>query len=127
MSTDVPSPLDVNQLPDDPALLKRIIAEREQTHRVEVQAAVEVAVKHAVKEAVEATTAALLRRFYGPKNETFDPRQLLLFGERIDQLPLEEASITAEAGEALVTRRLKKRHPHGRSHSSYVQSEDERH
>lgn len=115
MSTDVPSSLDVDQLPDDPTLLKRIIAEREQAHRVEVQAAVEAAVKHAVKEAVEATTAALLKRFYGPKNETFDPRQLLLFGERIDQLPLDEPSITAEVGEELVTRRVKKKHTHGRS------------
>src|SRR6188768_1654980 len=98
MSTDVPSSasLDLDQLPDDPAVLKRILAEREQAHRIELQqaveTAVEVAVKQAVKEAVEATTAALLKRFYGPKNEHFDPRQLLLFGERIDQLPLPEAS-----------------------------------
>ena len=45
------------------------------------------AVESAVAVAVEATTAALLKRLYGPKNEMFDSRQLLLFGERIDQLP----------------------------------------
>lgn len=124
MSTDVPSSpsLDLAALPDDPALLKRILAEREQAHRSELarvatdqQAAIAAAVKQAVKEAVEATTLALLRRFYGPKNETFDPRQLLLFGERIDQLPLSESGIEAEAGESLTTRRLRRRQPHGRS------------
>jgi transposase len=134
MSTDVPSSLAIHQLPDDPALLKRMIAEREQAHRVElaravaeqqaaidsavaaqIDSAVAAAVKQAVKEAVEATTAALLKRFYGPKNETFDPRQLLLFGERIDQLPLDVPSIEAEAGEELVTRRVKKKHKHGRN------------
>ena len=73
MSTDVPSSLDL-QLPDDPALLKQIIAEREQAHRAEltrlqteqqaaIDNAVESAVKSAVKAAVEATTAALLTRF----------------------------------------------------------------
>ena len=126
MSRDVPSALDFNQLPDDPALLKQIIVEREQQHRSEltrvaadqqaaVDSAVATAVQQAVKEAVEATTAALLRRFYGPKNETFDPRQLLLFGERIDQLPLSPSSLEQEAGEPLTTRRPRKRHPHGRS------------
>ena len=62
MSTDVPSSLDLQQLPDDPALLKQIIAEREQAYRAELQQVVEsavaVAVKSAVKAAVEATTAA---------------------------------------------------------------------
>jgi transposase len=119
MSTDVPSSLDLQQLPDDPALLKQIIAEREQAHRAELQQAVEnavaVAVKSAVKAAVEATTAALLKRFYGPKNETFDPRQLLLFGERIDQLPLDEIKLKEETGEEVVTRRVQKKHKHGRN------------
>lgn len=109
---------DLSRLPDDPALLKRILLEREEAHRLELQhaveTAVEAAVKAAVKEAVAATTAALLKRFYGPKNEKFDPRQLLLFGERIDQLPLEASSIESEAGEPLVTRRPRKRHAHGR-------------
>ncbi len=64
MSTDGHSSIDPQQLPDDPALLKQIIAEREQAHRAELQQAVQ----SAVKAAVEATTAALLKRFYGPKN-----------------------------------------------------------
>jgi transposase len=119
----------VDDLPNDPALLKRIIAERDAqlierdaqlieqqaAHQQALDSAVADAVQQAVKAAIEATTAALLRRFYGPKNETFDPRQLLLFGERIDQLPLDEASIADEAGEELVTRRIKNKHKHGRN------------
>ena len=111
MSTDGHSSIDPQQLPDDPALLKQIIAEREQAHRAELQQAVQ----SAVKAAVEATTAALLKRFYGPKNETFDPRQLLLFGERIDQLPLDETTLKEESGEEVVTRRVQKKHKHGRN------------
>ncbi len=138
MSTDVPSSLNPQQLPDDPALLKQIIAEQLAEHRAQlarlqteqqtiidnavaaqidsaVESAVAVAVKQAVKAAVEATTAALLKRFYGPKNETFDPRQLLLFGERIDQLPLDETKLTEETGEEVITRRVQKKHQHGRN------------
>jgi hypothetical protein len=57
MSTDVSAAdsLALDQLPDDPALLKRMLLEREQAHRVQLQ--------QAVKAAVEATTAALLKRF----------------------------------------------------------------
>jgi len=128
MSQD--APLDVNQLPDDPALLKRFIREREaahrselqqretqlaQQHQAELQTAIESAVKSAVKQAVEEVTAAFLRRYYGPKNERFDPRQLLLFGLRIDELPLDQQQVSAEAGEELTTRRVRKRHKHGRS------------
>jgi transposase len=113
MSADVSSSLDVDRLPDDPVLLKRIIAEQQQAHRAQLARA-ESDKQAAVKAAVEATTAALLKRFYGPKNETFDPRQLLLFGERIDQLPLSQPGIEQEAGEPLKTLRPRKRHPHGR-------------
>jgi transposase len=92
----------IDQLPDDITALKQlIIEEREQR-----QAAIDAAVKAAV--------TAILRRYYGPRSETFDPRQLLLFGQRIDQLPLDEASVAEEAGERLVTRRIKNRDPHGR-------------
>ena len=58
--------------------------------------------------------AAILRRYYGPRSETFDPRQLLLFGQQVEQMPLDEASIADEAGEPLVTRRVKRRDQHGR-------------
>ena len=55
-----------------------------------------------------------LRRFYGPRNERFDPRQLLFFGLKIDEMPLDEASIAEESQEELATRRVAKRHKHGR-------------
>lgn len=63
---------------------------------------------------MKAAIDALLRRYYGPRAEKFDPRQLLLFGLAIEQAPLDEAAIEAEAGEKLVTRRVKNRHKHGR-------------
>jgi transposase len=108
----------IDQLPDDPAVLKRIIAqqraEQQQAIKAAVAEVIDAAVAEAVKQAVAETTAALLRRFYGPRSEKFDPRQLLLFGLRVDQLPLDEPSLVAEAGEALATRRVKNRHAHGR-------------
>jgi transposase len=118
--------LPLDQLPDDPAVLKRILAEHCARREAEIQAAVEVqlqaavdqavqvAVKEAVEKAVRETTAALLRRFYGPRNERFDPRQLLLFGLKLDAMPLDEASIAEESREELATRRVAKRHKHGR-------------
>lgn len=61
---------------------------------------------------------ALLRRFYGPRSERFNPTQLLLFGQLVDQMPIDEKSVEQEAGEKLVTRRAggaRARHNHGRS------------
>jgi transposase len=92
----------IAELPNDVAALKRLILEE----REQRQAAIDAAVKAAV--------AALLRRYYGPRSESFDPRQLLLFGQRIDQCPLDEQSIAEEAGEQLVTRQARNRHSHGR-------------
>lgn len=63
---------------------------------------------------LKAAIAALLRRYYGPRSEKFDPRQLLLFGQVVEDLPLDEKAIEQEAGEPLVTRRVKKQHKHGR-------------
>lgn len=91
-----------DQLPNDVDALKRLIVELQERHQAEIE--------KAVREAV----AAILRRYYGPRSERFDPRQLLLFGQRVDELPLDEASVAEEAGEPLVTRRIKKRHNHGR-------------
>ena len=82
----------------------------------EIQAAVDEAVQAAVAKAIKETTALFLRRFYGPRNERFDPRQLLLFGVKIDEMPLDEASIAEESQEELATRRAAKRHKHGRRH-----------
>lgn len=62
----------------------------------------------------KAFVLALLRRYYGPRSETFDPRQLLLFGQIVEQIPLDEQAIGQEAGEPLVTRREKSARKHGR-------------
>ena len=130
--------LDPAALPDDPALLKRLLVEhhlllceRESLiARIREEAAAQrAAVVAQIKEEaarqleaqaqrhaaeLKAAIQALLRRYYGPKSEKFDPRQLLLFGQVIEQLSLDEASIEAEAGEKLVTRRVKNRDKHGR-------------
>jgi len=99
-----------DQLPNDVEALKQLIL----VERAERQAAIDAAVKEQVDAAVQAAVAAILRRYYGPRSEKFDPRQLLLFGELVEQLPLDEASVEEEAGEKLVTRRVKNRHNHGR-------------
>lgn len=99
--------LAIEELPNDVARLKQLIVEEREQRQAAIDAAVEAAVQAAV--------AAILRRYYGPRSEKFDPRQLLLFGQAVEQLPLDEASIAEEAGEPLVTRRIKKRHEHGRS------------
>ena len=92
----------IDQLPNDIAALKRLILEE----REQRQAAIDQAVREAV--------AALLRRYYGPRSEKFDPRQLFLFGQRIEELPLDAASVEEESGEKLLTRRVKNRDQHGR-------------
>jgi transposase len=113
-----------DELPNDVAVLKRLIVEQRDQLLTERHAIIELirqeaaeqmeALRQKMEAEHKAIVAALLRRYYGPKSERFDPRQLLLFGQRVDALPLDEASIAEEAGEPLVTRRVKKRHPHGR-------------
>jgi transposase len=95
---------DIDTLPDDPKLLKAMIAQikQEAAERIE-----------AMKQQHQAELAAVLRRFYGPKNERFDPRQLLLFGVQVDTMELDTLAIEEAAGEKLVTRRV--RHKHGRN------------
>jgi transposase len=57
---------------------------------------------------------AILRRFYGPHAERFDPTQLLLFGLKVaEQMPVDEKVVEAESGEKLKTRRIN-HHKHGR-------------
>jgi len=127
MSKDACQSLDLAALPDDPALLKRlVVAERRERDRqlaqrdqllaqIKEEAAAQLEAqreRHAAE--LKAAIQALLRRYYGPRSESFDPRQLFLFGQLVEQLPLNEASIAEEAGEPLVTRRVKNRHPHGR-------------
>jgi transposase len=107
---------DVRDLPDDPALLKRLLAERDaRIERVRQEAAEQLeALRQRLEAEKKAEIDAILRRFYGPKSERFDPRQLLLFGLKVDAMPLDEAGIEEESGEPLVTRRVRNRHKHGR-------------
>ncbi len=106
----------IDTLPDDPALLKQLLAEQQvMMDRIREEAATQLeALRQRMEAEYKAAVAAILRRYYGPRSERFDPRQLLLFGQRIDQLPLDEASIAEEAGKKLVTRRIKNRDRHGR-------------
>ena len=118
---------DVHDLPDDPALLKRLLAERQAEYdaliveqdtlidRIKQEAAEQMeALRLRLETEKKAEIDAILRRFYGSKSERFDPRQLLLFGLQVDAMPLDEASIQEESGEQLVTRRVRNRHKHGR-------------
>jgi len=112
--------LAIDELPNDVAALKRFIVEREQQResliaQIREEAARQLEAereRHAAE--LKAAIAALLRRYYGPRSESFDPRQLLLFGQAVEQLLLDEQRIAEEAGEPLVTRRAKNRHRHGR-------------
>jgi len=90
----------VEELPNDVESLKRLLLEERAQRQV------------AIDEAVKAAVAAILRRYYGPRSESFDPRQLFLFGQQIVDSPLDAASVEEESGEPLQTRRP--RHKHGR-------------
>ena len=111
---------DVTELPDDPALLKRLLVQRQVEHdalvdRIRHEAADQLdALRLRLEAEKKAEIDAILRRFYGPKSERFDPRQLLLFGRIVEAMPLDEPSVAEEAGEPLATRRVGNRHQHGR-------------
>ncbi len=105
---------DVEQLPDDPVLLKRLIV------RIRAEAAEQMeALRLRLEAEKKAAIDAILRRFYGPRSESFDPTQLLLFGLAVaPETPVdpdfaEAKTAEAEAGEKLVTRRIN-HHNHGR-------------
>jgi transposase len=100
--TTVRMTIAIAPLPNDIAALQRLILEEREGR----QAAIDQAVREAV--------AAILRRYYGPRSERFDPRQLLLFGQQVESAALDAASIEEESGEKLVTRRVKNRDRHGR-------------
>jgi transposase len=114
----------IDALPDDPALLKRLLVEQRERLRAEHDALVERirqeaadqldALRLRMEAEKKAEIDAILRRFYGPKSERFDPRQLLLFGLKVDAMPLDEPSVAEEAGAPLTTRRVRNRHKHGR-------------
>ena len=90
----------VEELPNDVEALKRLLLEEREQRQA------------AIDEAVKAAVAAILRRYYGPRSESFDPRQLFLFGQQVVDSPLDAASVEEESGEPLKTRRP--RHKHGR-------------
>lgn len=108
--------LSVAELPDDPVLLKRELAQRdaaiEQIRREAAEAL--DAQKRRLEAEHKAEIDALLRRFYGPRAERFDPAQLLLFGQTIDTMPVDTKAVEAESGKPLTTRRARNRHNHGR-------------
>jgi len=115
--------LQVDQLPNDPLLLKQMLvgydsqlAERDaRIERIREEAAEQMELLRQRLEAEhKAAMDAILRRYYGPRSERFDPAQLLLFGLEVEALPIDGESVAEEAGEALVTRRVAKRHKHGR-------------
>jgi len=133
----------LDERPDDPALLKRLLVEQrvehesllerikneaadrleeqaerhaEQTERIKQEAAEQLeALRLRMEAEKKAAIETVLRRFYGPRSERFDARQLLLFGQRIEELPLDEPSLVEESGQELTTRRIAKKHKHGRN------------
>lgn len=116
-------------LPDDPALHKQLLVRERLQRAVEVSAREQQLAQRdatieqikreaadtieALKQKHQADIGALLRRFYGPKSESFDPAQLLLFGLVMDTMPVDTAAVEAESGDPLKTRRIQ--HKHGRS------------
>ncbi|HWA49607.1 MAG TPA: IS66 family transposase [Dongiaceae bacterium] len=95
----------VLDLPDDPILLKQMIVQIKQEAAERLDA---------MQQRHKAEIDAVLRRFYGPHSERFDPRQLLLFGMRVDSMPIDVEAVEHEAGQPLATRRVGNRHNHGR-------------
>ena len=88
------------------------IAQREsQMEQIKREAAERI---EAMAQQHKAEMDAILRRFYGPHSERFDPTQLLLFGLKVgEQMPVDEKVVEAESGEKLKTRRIN-HHKHGR-------------
>jgi transposase len=124
-------------LPDDPTLLQQMVRQRdaaiaaraaemeqiarEATEQIAQRDAAIEQIKREAAEQMEAMTQrhkaemdAILRRFYGPHSERFDPAQLLLFGLMVDSLPIDAKSVEQEAGGKPVSRRVRNRHNHGR-------------
>jgi transposase len=117
---DVTSVLD---LPDDPVLLKQVIVQLK-SEAAAAAAQCESQLDQIKREAAERIEAmelghkaeldAVLRRFYGPRSEKFDPTELLLFGVNVaGQIPVDEKTVEFESGEKLKTRRIN-HHKHGR-------------
>jgi transposase len=114
----------IDELPNDVEALKQLIVTREQQlladrdvliAKIKEEASAQMeALRQKLEVEHKAVIDAIFRRYYGPRSERFDPRQLLLFGQLLESAPLDEASIAEESGEALTTRRIKRRDKHGR-------------
>jgi transposase len=106
-------------LPSDPQALVEIIR-RQQAELAQRDAAIEQ-IKREAAERIEAMQQrhkvemdAVLRRFYGPRSEKFDPTELLLFGVAVaEQVPVDDKVVEADSGQKLTTRRIN-HHKHGR-------------
>jgi transposase len=103
----------IENLPNDVEALKRIIVDQQLT--MERLVADQQQLIERMEKEHKAAIAALLRRYYGPRSERFDPRQLLLFGQQVEQADLNGPSVEEESGEVLVSRHIRRRHAHGRS------------
>jgi len=109
--------LSVDQLPSDPQALLAIIRQQQEElarrdaaiEQIRQEAAGRI---EALQQKHKAEMLAILRRFYGPRSERFDPTQLLLFGQMIDSTPVDQKAVEEESGQKLTTRRV--RHKHGR-------------
>ena len=100
------------ELPSDPQTLQAIILGlHAQLRQVQQEAASQI---EALKQQHQVEIQTLLRRFYGPRSERFDPTQLLLFGQMLDTVRVDQKAVEEEAGQALTTRRPRGRHNHGR-------------
>jgi transposase len=107
MSTDAatpaplpPTPVDTSALPDDPTVLKHMIAELIRALRQ----------SRRDQEALQQRLDALLRRLYGPRPEPVHPQQPLLFPQ-VDEVPAPPAPLPmAEPAR----QRGKSNRPHGR-------------
>ena len=102
----------VAELPDDPVLLKQMIVQQDAAIvQIKREAAERI---EAMQQQHKAEMDAILRRFYGPRTEKFDPTELLLFGVNVaEQVPVDDKVVEAESGEKLRTRRIN-HHKHGR-------------
>jgi transposase len=102
----------VEKLPLDPQSLVEIIRRQQaQIEQIKREAAEQL---KAERQRHKAEMDAVLRRFYGPRSEKFDPTELLLFGVNVaDQLPVDEKVVEDESGQKLTTRRIN-HHKHGR-------------
>ena len=116
MSTDATSPtpsgptpvpaVDTRSLPDDPAVLKQMIAELIRALRSERRD----------REALQQRLDALLRRLYGPRPDPVGPNQPLLFPATAEAVPEPPAAVPALDDKP--SRRGQASKPHGRRQPS---------